>query len=282
MADPFTLYLCDLFFGFPDNVHSSSTGYSTAPKVLNGDPTDLWQPGATTASIIIGTTGAYTVKAFGVAGHNLKGRNVEIFHGAAATGPWGSFGSLTGIPTPDAFLVTCGSGASNNWFKLTFSGGATAIEIGVISLLGNYGYDADGDLNVAAGGIIQLKNEASQGVPLPIGRGLMTAESRTYTPGNIPQVISNGQACQRFDLSVDVLRGGDDYEWWRVVRSYEEKRNYRWTNRGWHKGVWLTTDQYTVAMPRAYYCIPEAPPAWAVTRKGGRITGQLSLVALPE
>lgn len=273
------LLVCDLLRSTAANIHSSTTGYTTAPRAVDGNPAAQWSLGATSGSFICNQASAVRVAGFAVANHNAAGATFTLYSGSSATGPWTSMGGCT--PATNEDFVYCpesGFAATATYFKLGISGGSANLYIGEVSFFGDYGYNSSGAEITSAGGILSLANEAGFGVVEPIARSIEPSIAEVAGATGIRRRIFRGSPEEVLTFRFADLRTAADLEWWKVVRSYTWPTKTAKTNPRWRDGLWVTPTAYSAASGttlRGYYVDLIGPLAYEEDRLG-RASGVLT------
>jgi hypothetical protein len=281
----FALWVCDLLRGQTSGFNSTNYGAASASNVADGDPTTYWSAGVASAMFVWGSATAYKVTGVGIGAHNLVGKGVEVQASTDGTN-WTTISNSVTVRDNHDFVITVGLLMSASYWRIIVAGQATTslISIGVISLLGDYGYNTTE--TVAEGqsrGILSLANEAGFGVRTPIGGGGFPSVAKLPTIGaSVSRIVSS--PVEAVSLSVNTLRTGLDLEWWKVRKSYMSMGTGIadvYANPGWVKNLWITPDDYSPTNLWAWYVEPTTPLQWEISESGGRVSAKLEFQTLP-
>lgn len=266
----------------PSTVWDDATSPATIVNSVDGDPSTLWLPGATSATWRMDIGGSNSIVGFGIANHNLKGRRL-IFSDSEDGSSWTQLVDLNTVATNDDFVYVLASNYAANsgkYWRAVISGGSGNPTLGIFSILTDYGYDSTGTLGT--GGALVLGNEG--GVRYPIGRSIVPANGVVQTVGGLELTSRVSAPFSTFTLNLGELRDGADLEWWKIRQSFElatapDGNTYN-VNPGWAKGLWLTSDEHTpgaATFIKAWYCHPVGGLDYQITGPGGRVSATITL-----
>ena len=279
MAYP-RLYTCDLARGRYSSVSSIPDSAYSSQNAVDGDPNSLWVPGAVSSDWGVYLAGARTVRAFALVNHNLVGATVSlhVYHD-------GILEMITAqLPiTSDPFLVDLVTPTTASTLAvLKVIGASSNIKVGCIYILGDYGYDSDGVLAADGGyGIIELGRSASGGITRPLPVGGDTGVRVVRSSNGFPQFQQISAPSDVLTLPFELMRSSLDMELWRLWHAYYPRTRGEFSNPGFSKGVWFTSDEYSVDARLAMYCVGESL-GYQVDQAGSRSSGALTLRAIPR
>lgn len=284
MAYP-RIYTCDLARARYSSVSSDiDIATLSAQNAVDGDPNTLWEPGVTGTTWKVTLASELKIRAIGISNHNLVGAYVSVYvmhEGAPSLAL-----DATLVATPEDLLLDLGTSSETCtavWVVVTDA--AAVIKVGCISVLGDYGYSSTGVLTEGGGyGIIELGGDGVGGVlrPLPVGGD--AGVSVVNSPSGFSQYQLLGSISETFVLPFALLRAARDYELWRLFAAYYPRRRNAYSNPGFSRGVWLTSDEYSTDTQIARYCVgvPDQPLSYQIDHAGSRGSGSLFLRTLPR
>jgi hypothetical protein len=278
------LFVHDLARGYYGQVSSVPDVALSAKNAVDGDPASIYAPGAASAVWTLDMGGSSTVRGYALANHNLiPGSGTVKFEGWNGSA-WVTIDNTRTVATSrDLGIEVTPVGSCMKW-RLSFTNGATAIKIGCISILTDYGYNAAGVLTSGSGlGAVALEDEG--GLELPISSvSRSTGIVGLGGPTGFRQLQRVGFPDEVISITIAWMKGALDSAGWKIWNAYYPPRADQYCNTLFFRGAWLFTDEWSLAVPNAYYVtgIPEDPMAKQVAAEGGRIWIHLSMRVIPR
>ena len=280
------LYIQDLALGLYSGVSSSTDSDDISSKcVVDGDPNSLWLPSSDPAIIIVTFESALCIRGFAISNHNIPIGAMISVHGLYSSS-WHEFYEYTQTVTEDDFLIDFGTDqTAAEQVRVVILGAGAGLMIGEISILGDYGYNAAGQLVHGQGfGIIELGGANVGGVNRQLSVRGDTGVASVVATNGFTQYQRLGSVTERFVLPLSLLRASRDLEMWQLWNAYCPRRRGTFANPGFTKGIWFTSNDYDVSTPSARYCVgcPDDPLEYTITHLGPRAEGHLTLQTLPR
>ena len=284
MAYP-TLYVCDFARAKYSAVSSIPDNSSlSAQNTVDGDPNSLWIPGDTSAQWLCVLPVARVVLGIAISNHNLKGALISVK--CSYNNSWYDTAITDEMVDTDEDLLyrfACPVPAAGT-VRIDLSDGQNGnIKVGCISVLGDYGYSAAGVLTQGGGfGIIEIGGADSGHVMYPLSVAGDAGISAVVSSGGFTQFQRMGGSTEMIVLPMGLMRASRDYEMSRLFNAYYPRTKGEFSNPGFSKGCWLTSDEYSTDAPTVRYCVgvPSAPLRYQVDAAGSRSSGELVLRTL--
>jgi hypothetical protein len=284
MATP-KVYTVDLAYKRYSSVSASPDSASlSAQNLVDGDPNSTFEPGASTTEVRIIHASSLRIRGYGIANHNLLGGVVSVH--VIYDGGQHEIDIYRPVVTSEDFLVDWGAPqvAATETHLVIQSTGAD-IQIGCLSIIADYGYNAAGELVEGEGfGIIEFGGDDAGGMPRPLPVGGDSGVRVLRSANGFPQFQRLGSPVQSFVLPFELMRVARDYELWRLWNAYYPMRRGAFANLGFAGRVWYTSDDYTLDAPMDRYCVgmPDSQPRYQIDYAGSRSSGSLYLETLPR
>ena len=283
MATP-KIYACDLAHKRYSSITATPTDASLSEQnLVDGDPNSLFEPGDTLTSVRIVLPSKLMIRGYGLANHNLLGGVISL-RGIYDSTMY-EFDTYRPVTTCEDFVVDLGVQPAADEIDLLVESPTDDIQIGCISILADYGYNAAGELVEGEGfGILEFGGDDAGGMPRPLPVGGDSGVRVLTSANGWPQFQRLGSPVESFVLPFELMRAARDYELWRLWNAYYPRRRGVYSNPGFSRGVWYTADDWALETPEARYCVgrPDQQPRYQIDHAGSRSSGSLFLQTLPR